>query len=1190
MINTKSCCALIDTGSEFTLVRRSVIEELGLPLLHSKTIPPLLGITGTSLTILGTATLTVAVGISETIQHLAAVVPDEYLQTDILLGVDLLGRFPMHWDHSGQTLRWADITYTIRHVTLTNKRVRFARRIQAKLPNLRAPEQNFIRVSQRIVVGPHETAVLPVTVSEECGSLLEIHPQNKAVQQEFPICTRVTEASEVFIPFRNLSRGKLILKPGTFLATYEKLETQQISELPSPVQKLSNAMLPDFDRPTSRGTREEKLQSLIDSCDWSHLNDGQKEQLSNVFKEHNSVFILGEHELGTMNVPPAHIPVADPTPTRSPLYRTPEKAKPLLEQMLRDMLQRDIIEPSTAAWLSPIVLVAKPGGAKRMCLDYRNVNTKLQADIQPLPRLDELVELTSGHQYYATLDLKDAYYQIKLDEESKDLTTFSDGVALYRFKRLPFGLSCSPAIFTRQMSLVLAPLAKEGWVRNYLDDVLMWAPSFEVLLTRLSALLGHLAHMGLKLNLSKCRFAHKQVKFLGHLISEQGCKPDPENVEAVISMKAPTHVKEVRRFIGMAGFYRKSIPNFAKIAAPLTNLTRKDQPFDWTPECDEAFQQLKTLLVSAPVLVKANMSRKFQLHTDASKTHVGAALMQQQGDGTVRPVGYFSRKLKPAETRYSTTDREALAVILACRHFHHYLWGVRFQLYTDHEPLVAAFKKKTKSARMNRWCIEMREYRYDVLYQPGPRNVVPDQLSRPVQLVRWEPEEKWLGKTQAEMREIQCKEKRWKDLIDFLEGGTVPKHRYPRATLNQFVVDQGVLYFVIEKADDSLHYLLVVPTELKQAALHLAHDQESAHLGRFKTIRKAETYFYWPNLREDVGKHVKECLSCQQTKGTRGLQQPWQELPAVSHPLERVSVDLTDMVAGMNGYRYILTVTDHFSRYVKFYRLRTKTSNEVSKRFQDYLYDFGAPQYLLLDNGGEFTSQQFRDLCRTYHIKLGYTTPYHPRGNSVTERMHQTLKTVLANLCRGHPLRWPNYIGECQRVLNSAIHITIGEQPHFAFFGRYAQRNIGVNLPEIVNEERKEAVAVAQEVLKETAQSMARKFRDVANRKRKNEKVECGDLVWVRNETPLPGASVKLQPRWVGPYRVTEVIRDGGAYKLRNPLTGTELQRAAEKVKPYYGREEWLTELTSTPVQDDFFVESLPPRARNPTRRYIEES
>ncbi len=363
-----------------------------------------------------------------------------------------------------------------------------------------------------------------------------------------------------------------------------------------------------------------------------------------------------------------------------------------------------------------------------MCLDYRKVNKQLVTDIHSLPNLEELVEHVSGNQYYATLDLKDAYYQVMLGKDSRDITT-SEGIDLYRFQRLHFGLSCSASIFVRQLQGALSPLLRR------LDDVMLCAPSFDCLLQRLEQVFDHMEGVGIKLNLSKCHIGQQEVKFLGHVVSKEGFKPDPGNVEAIVKMEPPTNVKETRRFLGITGFYRKHMDRFSNIAPPLTNLTRKNQPFEWTEACQLAFEEIKTKLVSSPVLVKAIFSRTFVLETDARQQHVAAVLLQYDPNGLPQTIDYFSKKLKPAEVRYSTTDREALAIVLACRQFHHYLLGTKFIIRNDHQPIVSVFKQRTKSPRMKRWMLEMRDFRYKIEYKMGKKYRVADQLSRPVRLI-----------------------------------------------------------------------------------------------------------------------------------------------------------------------------------------------------------------------------------------------------------------------------------------------------------------------------------------------------------------------------------------------------------------------------------------------------------------------
>lgn len=575
--------------------------------------------------------------------------------------------------------------------------------------------------------------------------------------------------------------------------------------------------------------------------------------------------MLEKKDIGTISGEPAHIAVSDPNPCQSPMYRYPEHAKMLVSQMLVEMEERGVIEPSSAAWLSPIVLVNKPDGSKRMCLDFRQVNERLAADLYPLPRLEDLVNVAAGHQYYATLDLKDAYFQIVLDEESRDLTTFSDGISLYRFRRLPFGLSCAPAIFSRKMAEILTPLLREGWVKNYLDDIILWAENFDQLMERLGRLFALLEEKGIKLNLTKCDLVKQEVKFLGHRVSKDGSTPDQKNLEAIREQAPPKNVKQVRRFIGMCGFYRKFVPNFSKIAMPLTNLMKGDVKFSWTDECQVAFEALKTKLMSTPILASYQPELPLVLVTDASDECVGAVLHQVQPDKSVRPLGYYSKKISKCEQKYSVTDKEALAVVLACRHFHHYLWGTNFEIQTDHQPLTTIFRRRTKSPRVTRWMLEMREYHFRVKYVKGKDNVVADQLSRPVRLITHQPNVTWLGLTREEFIKGQREDPTWNELLDYLKGGVLPGRKIAKATLDQFEVLDGVLHYVRETKDGSLNYTVVVPRHLVRKALEVAHDQ-SGHFGQFKSLKQAEGLFYWPTIKSDVIQYLKECLNCQKFK------------------------------------------------------------------------------------------------------------------------------------------------------------------------------------------------------------------------------------------------------------------------------------------------------------------------------------
>lgn len=338
-------------------------------------------------------------------------------------------------------------------------------------------------------------------------------------------------------------------------------------------------------------------------------------------------------------------------------------------------------------------------------------------------------------------------------------------------------------------------------------------------------------------------------------------------------------------------------------------------------------------------------------------------------------------------------------------------------------------------------------------------------------------------------------------------------------------------------------------------------------------------------------KHIKECITCQQLKTARGLQMQWQELPLCNKPLERISMDITDMHTSNSGHRYVLTLIDHYSRYVKFIKMRSRLAEEVVKGLQTYMGDFGAPKVLLTDNAREFHATIVKDLCTRMGTQLVFSTPYHPQGNSISERMHRTMKSVLATLCRGHPHRWPNYLWQCQTVLNAAVHETTGEQPFYLMFFRYAPRSVSAPLPQ---DDDDADIKIAHEVVKETNRERAQKWRDKANRGRTNQRVELNSLVWVKKEQGESSVQRKLGVKWLGPYKVKEILRDGSAYVLENVFNGTQIQRAAEKIKPYVGKEQILIEQEEVLVppvddSDEDEVEQRPTRERRPPRRLIEE-
>ena len=400
------------------------------------------------------------------------------------------------------------------------------------------------------------------------------------------------------------------------------------------------------------------------------------------------------------------------------------------------MQRNRVIQPSNSPWASPVVLVKKRDGTHRFCVDYRALNAVTKTDSFPLPRIEDLLDQLGESKYFSTLDLASGFWQIRMDPSAQEKTAFVTHQGLYEFRVIPFGLTNAPAIFQRLMQQVMAPLkstSRPDFVSVYLDDILIFSRSLEEHLQHLQMVIQRLVDVGLKLKPTKCRFAQTELEYLGHVVGRDGLKTNPRLVAAVSDFPVPDSVQGVRRFLGLASYYRKFIPNFSRIAHPPHQLTCKAASFKWSPECSRAFEELKHRLTTAPILAYPNFTCDFVLETDASVQGVGAVLGQYQDDNKLHPIGYASRALNAAEKRYGITELETLAVVWAISHFHHYLYGNRVTVFTDHTAVKAILESSNLTAKHARWWTRVygrgvREV--CIRYRAGHENRNADALSR----------------------------------------------------------------------------------------------------------------------------------------------------------------------------------------------------------------------------------------------------------------------------------------------------------------------------------------------------------------------------------------------------------------------------------------------------------------------------
>ena len=433
---------------------------------------------------------------------------------------------------------------------------------------------------------------------------------------------------------------------------------------------------------------------------------------------------------GRTTVTEHHIKTGEASPIRLPPYRIPYAYRDTVQNELKEMEQAGIIERSSSEWAAPIVLVKKKDSTLRMCVDYRRLNAVSQMDAYPMPRVDELIDRLGDAKFITTLDLSRGYWQVPVSPKDQAKTAFTTPYGLFQFRVMPFGLQGAPATFQRLMDVILADIG--DFAAAYLDDVVIHSGTWKDHLQHVGEVLRRLGSAGLTIKPKKCQFAMSHCSYLGHVVGNGEVRPEESKLLAVEAFPVPKTKSQVRAFLGLTGYYRRFIQDYAETANALTDLTRKNSPnrIVWSPECDKAFTQLKQSLCSSTVLCSPDFHRPFILQTDASNRGVGAVLSQHDDEGVERPVAYYSRKLLPREERYSTVEKECLAIKLAAQAFRVYLLGRPFIIQTDHRSLQWLDKLKDSNSRLTRWSLSLQPYCYSVNYRPGTANANADALSR----------------------------------------------------------------------------------------------------------------------------------------------------------------------------------------------------------------------------------------------------------------------------------------------------------------------------------------------------------------------------------------------------------------------------------------------------------------------------
>jgi transposase InsO family protein len=818
--------------------------------------------------------------------------------------------------------------------------------------------------------------------------------------------------------------------------------------------------------------------------------------------------------------------------------RIPFHLRKKVEAELERLEELDIIEKidGPTPWVSPIVVAPKPKNPEeiRICVDMRLPNQAVQRERHITPTIDDIIVDLNGATVFSKLDLNAGYHQIELAPESRYITTFTTHVGLRRYKRLIFGISSASEIFQDTLRDCLEGL--EG-VKNISDDILVYAKDQESHDERLHAVMERLREKNITLNESKCEFNKDQVEFFGYVFSKKGVSPDPKKIDAIVNAEAPKTPADVRSLLGLANYVSRFIPDFATITAPLRALTHRDVEWRWGHSEKTSFQQLKEKLTTE-AMAYFDVSKEIELLVDASPVGLGAILTQE---GKI--IQYASKSLSDVEKRYSQTEKEALAIVWGCEHFHLYLCGSpTFTLVTDHKPLETIFNNPNNKppARIERWRLRLQPYDFIVKFRPGADNPA-DYMSRHPTA------------SAGTFRHSKVAE----EYLNFLVQHAVPK----AMTLQEIVVETSkdvILQEVIEKITSSQwrspfrneearqfvrikdelsvastpegcvlmrNTQLVLPTALQQRAIDIAHE---GHQGIVKTKQLLRQKVWFTGINDLVEKTCKKCIPClASTPNVR--QEPLHMTDLPDKPWTHVSADFCGPFPSGD---YLLVVVDDYSRFPVVETLTKLTARSVIPKFDKIFSEYGIPVELKTDNGPPFQGSEFKNFANNLGFNHRKITPLWPRANGEAERFMRTLGKAVktANV---ENLNWKQELYKFLRNYRATPHSSTGRSPAEALFSR----EIRTKLPEYTAK-TKPAVDI-----RERDQESKRKMKVYADTKNRAQEsnIGVGDHVLVKTKrenklstpfSPVPYEVVKQNGTCVTVRRGNhEITRNSSFFK-----------------------------------------------------------
>lgn len=815
--------------------------------------------------------------------------------------------------------------------------------------------------------------------------------------------------------------------------------------------------------------------------------------------------------------------------------RCPYRLAPVEKQIVREkvdqLLAAGVIRESSSPFASPILLVKKKDNSDRMCVDYRGLNSNTRPEHYPLPRIEEQIDQLSGAKYFSSLDMASGFHQIPIHPESIEKTAFVTPEGQYEYLAMPFGLRNAPSVYQRCITKALHHLKDKPLI--YMDDVLCYSTDVTEGLKRLDQVLSALSQAGFSFNLRKCQFMKQDIDYLGYSIKSGEIRPNANKIQALVDSPQPKTATQVRQFLGLASYFRKFIPNFSHTAGPLYPLTKLKGPITWTAQHEKIRNYIVSVLTSEPVLTIFNPDLPVELHTDASSEGYGAILIQRQNN-LPHVVEYFSRRTSEIESRYHSYELETLAVVRAVEHFRHYLYGRRFQVYTDCNSLKASKSKVDLTPRVHRWWAYLQAYDFDIIYREGrsmehadyfsrnlqPHADAPKNASKPKTVQYVELHQGWLSVEQKRDSEIQ-------DLITKYNNDQLPE-----TVSRTYDVRDGILYRKVVR-NKIVSWLPVVPRSLIWTLINHIHN-EIQHLGKDKTLDKLYEQYWFPQMSKCVRKFIDSCIICKSSKGPSGAQ-PIQlhPIPKVSVPWHTIHIDFTGKLSGKSDRKeYCSVIIDAFTKYILLEHTLSIDAHSAVNAVKKAVCLFGAPKRIIADQGRCYVSSEFKLFCAEHKIELHFIATGSSRANGQVERVMRTLKSLLTIVENDDHKTWRDELGNIQLALNSTKSSVTKYSPTELMLGIHAQ-SLGIARlnPELMQNQIRLDLNVIRDDASANINRAAASEIERFNRGRAVVKPFVkGNFVFIKNSER---GQTKLDRKFRGPYVITAVL-DNDRYELKS--------------------------------------------------------